>query len=340
MATVEAHTELMRAAVLSEYGSEENLHLESISRPAITADQVLIKVHAAGINPVDWKLRQGKLKWVMPDKLPAVLGYDVAGELAEVGYSARQKGWHPGESVVAYSDNLLGGGYAEYVAVNADFVVRKPERLSYEEAAALPLAGTTAWKSLVKLGRLHSGDEVLVNGASGGVGILAVQIAKALGARVTGVCSIDNHHLVREIGADDLIDYHTTDFTRIARSFDIVFDAVSKSTFRDCRRVLKPQGHYVATLPSVERIGYSVVSQFQRQGCHVVLARPDGDTLRSLAALVEEGKLRPIIDSVFPLTEVAAAHRKSEGGHVVGKVILKVLEDMSASGEFPEGYPD
>ncbi|PQO27665.1 zinc-binding alcohol dehydrogenase [Blastopirellula marina] len=318
----------MQAVVLEQYGSEENLKLNSISRPKITADQVLIRVHAASVNPIDWKIRQGMLKWILPEQLPAVLGFDVAGEITEVGYTAKQQGWNIGDPVMAFSDKTFGGGYAEYIAVDSKVIVTKPENCSYDEAAGIPLAATTAWKALVKLGKLHAGDDVLINGASGGVGTFAVQIAKALGAKVTAVCSSDNHALVRDLGADETIDYHATPFTRIGRSFDIVFDAVSKSTFHECRRILKPEGHYIATLPSVESVGMTMISKFQKQSCHVVLARPDGDILKSLAALANEGKLRTVIDTVFPLNEVTAAHRKSEGGHVVGKIVLHVSNDI------------
>lgn len=334
MATVEqepdVQTNVMQAVVLRQYGSADNLEVTRLPRPKITADQVLIKVHATSVNPIDWKLRQGMLKWVMPDKLPAVLGFDIAGEIADVGYAAKQNGWSEGDAVVAFSNATLGGSYAEYVAVDASLLARKPENLSFDEAAAIPLAGTTAWKSLVKLGQLHAGDHVLINGASGGVGTYAVQIAKALGANVTGVCSAKNHDLVRDLGADILIDYHAADFTRMGRSFDIIFDAVSKSSFTECRKVLNPNGHYIATLPSVESVGFSLVSKLQRQSCHVVLARPDGDILRSLASLASEGKLRSIIDSTYPLSDIAEAHRKSEGEHVVGKIVIQVESDSPA----------
>ncbi|PQO38636.1 NAD(P)-dependent alcohol dehydrogenase [Blastopirellula marina] len=326
----------MQAVVLPRYGSADNLQFTSIRPPKITADQVLIKVHATSVNPIDWKLRQGMLKWVMPDKLPGVLGFDAAGEIEEVGYAARQQGWHERDAVMAFSGNTLGGCYAQYVAVDAKLLARKPENFSYEEAAGVPLAGTTAWKSLVKLGQLHAGDDVLINGASGGVGTYAVQIAKALGAKVTAVCSASNHELVRSLGADEVIDYHQVDFTRIDRSFDIVFDAVSKSSFLECRRILKPVGHYIATLPSVEAVGFSVFSKLQRQSCHVVLARPDGDILRSLSSLANEGKLRTVIDSVYPLNEVADAHRKSEQEHVVGKVIVQVISENTSGETSPD----
>lgn len=333
MATAEAesetHTQLMQAVVLEQYGGEDNLLIKSIPRPKITADQVLIRVHAASVNPIDWKIRQGMLKWIIPEQLPATLGFDVAGKIAEVGYSAKQRGWNVGDAVIAFSDKAFGGGYAEYLAVDSKVIVAKPETCSFEEAAGIPLAATTVWKALVKLGQLHAGDDVLINGASGGVGSYAVQIAKALGANVTAVCSADNHELVRELGADETIDYHATRFTDIGRTFDIVFDAVSKSSFHECRRILTPEGHYIATLPSVESVGMTMISRFQKQSCHVVLARPDGDILRSLAALANEGKLRTVLDSVFPLNEVAAAHRKSEGGHVVGKVVLNVSKDLA-----------
>lgn len=331
----EVDTKLMQAVVLPRYGEADNLQFTSIRPPKITADQVLIKVHAASVNPIDWKLRQGMLKWVMPDKLPGVLGFDAAGEIAEVGYGAQQHGWNVGDAVMAFSGNTIGGCYAQYVAVDAKFLAHKPDNISYEEAAGIPLAGTTAWKSLVKLGQLHSGDEVLINGASGGVGIFAVQIAKALGATVTAVCSESNHELVRSLGADHVIDYHNVDFTRTDHSYDIIFDAVSKSSFLECRRVLKPSGHYVATLPSVENVGFSVFSKLQKQSCHIVLARPDGDILRSLAALARDGKLRTIVDSVYPLSEVADAHRKSEQEHSTGKIILQVIAN-DHSGNQPQ----
>jgi len=314
----------MQAATIYEYGGPDVFQLRQIDRPEPQEDQLLVRVQAAGINPIDWRIRSGGLRFLLPAKFPLVLGFDVAGEVAQVGPKAAEQGWQPGQPVLCFLDHRHGGAYAELATVGSDVAVRRPDWLSPVEAAAIPLAGSTAWQSLVGKGDLQAGQRVLVNGASGGVGTFAVGFAAALGAEVTAVCSESNFALVRRLGATETIDYHQRDFTRLDQTFHCVFDAVGKSSYRACRRLLTPTGHYITTLPSTRTFVYSLLTKFSRKHCHMILARPDGEDLRSMLQLMERHELRPVIQQTFPLADAAEAHRVSEDGHVVGKLVLVV----------------
>lgn len=319
----------MRAAVIARYGPPNVFEIRDVPQPEIGPGKVLVRVHAASVNPVDWRIRSGSLRFVLPTRLPLILGYDIGGVVAEVGPGVSE--FKPGDEVFAYIDTFLrGGGYAEFASVSRRVLAPKPANLGFVEAAAVPLAATTALQALRDYGQIHSKSQVLVNGASGGVGTFAVQIAKMFGAEVTGVCGPNNVELVQQLGADRVVDYTKTDFTQESRQYDIVLDAVAKSSYTACRRVLKPNGHYISTLPSPK--------QFLRQGLtwllggqrsHTFFARPDGGDLRHLKDLIESGKVRPIIDRTFSLEEVAQAHELSQAGHARGKLVLQVVRTES-----------
>jgi NADPH:quinone reductase-like Zn-dependent oxidoreductase len=321
----------MRAVVYDAYGPPERLQLRRMPPPSPGPAQVLVKVHAAGVNPVDWKIRNGSLRLLVPIKFPVIPGFEVSGHLEEIGTEAAKAGWNVGDEIVSYLNDRRGaGGYAEYVAVDASVVARKPSRLSHEEAAGVPLAATTALQSLRDLGQLEAGQEVLVHGASGGVGTFAVQIAKALGGIVTAVCSGANVALVRELGADRVLDYQREDFTAGDSRYHIVFDAVAKSSFFRCRSVLKPRGRYITTLPSPQSVLLQALTKLTRRRCLNILARPSGDDLEIISQMIEAGRVRPILDTVFPLEQAAEAHRRSEEGHVRGKLVLRVVDEHPA----------
>ncbi|MCX5375700.1 NADP-dependent oxidoreductase [Streptomyces sp. NBC_00091] len=309
----------MRAVVVSRWGGPEVLTATEADRPEPQPGEILVRVHAAGVNPVDWKTREsgGLIHW---GPVPAV-GWDVSGTVEAVG---------GGVTLVRPGDEVFGmprfphqaGAYAEYVTAPARQFVRKPEGIGHIGAAALPLAALTAWQALVDTARVQPGQRVLVHAAAGGVGHLAVQIAKALGAYVIGTASTEKHKLLRELGADELIDYRTTDFAEAVSDVDVVIDSIGGDYGKRSLRVLKPGGHLV-TLPSPDDVPEGA------GGVHTgwTLVEPDYRGLVQIAALVEEGRLRPVVDTVLPLEEAAKAHEIGERGRTTGKIVLTVVPD-------------
>ena len=313
----------MKAIVIHKHGSASVLKYEDVPLPSIKPDSLLVKVRASSVNPIDWKLRNGLLKLLTSFRLPMILGSDFSGDIVSVG--DKVTGLLPGESVYGFL-GLNSGAYAEYVVVPAQFVASKPRNLSYEEAAAVPLAACTALQAWRDRGNLHSGQKVLINGASGGVGTFAIQIAKALGAHVTSVCSTKNIELVKSLGSDRTVDYTQDQFTEDSdRHYDIVFDVVGKQSFNRCRSLLGSRGIYITTLPRPLRLIRGLFTEFSPgPKSRYVLANPNSPDLNYLKDLIEAENLHPIIDRIYPLTEVAAAHSYSEAGHAVGKIVLKV----------------
>ena len=323
---------LMQAAIIARYGPPDVLKIADIPRPAVAEDQVLIHVHAAGVNPIDWRIRSGSMRFLLPARFPLVLGFDVAGVVDAIGNRVTQ--FKAGDEVYCLLDGKHGGGYAEYAVASEGVVAAKPAGLSFIEAAGVPLANLTALQALRDLGKIASGQSVLINGASGGVGSFAVQLAKAYGATVTGVCSKRNAGLVQDLGAGEVIDYQERDFTRGHQQFDIIFDAVGKSSFWACRRVLRPEGRYISTLPTPGNVLASLLTwPFAGRRCRMVLARPNGDDLRLVKKFIEEGSLRVVIDRVFPLHEASQAHEVSQAKHARGKLVLRVLDEATREGE-------
>ncbi|MEH1808397.1 NAD(P)-dependent alcohol dehydrogenase [Nostoc sp.] len=310
----------MKAVVIRRYGATEVLQYEDVEQPKIEPTQLLVKVRASSVNPIDWKIRQGMLSLIAGSKFPKILGLDVAGDVVEVGSGVRR--FKPGDAIYG-STSFPGGGYAEFAAVPENLVALKPTNLSYEEAAAVPLAALTALQALRDQGNIQTGQTVLINGAAGGVGSFAVQIAKALGAVVTGVSSTKNLDLVKSLGADRVIDYTQQDFTEDIAQYDIIFDAVGKRSLSQTKRVLKPNGIYITTLPSPEVFLESVLTAFlPGQKAKFILQKPNTQDLIYLKELIEAGKIRVVIDRTYPLQELAAAHGYSETGRVVGKIVL------------------
>ncbi|GAA6616669.1 NAD(P)-dependent alcohol dehydrogenase [Scytonema sp. NUACC26] len=313
----------MKAAVIYQYGSPEVLRYEEVELPKIQPNEVLVKVRASCVNPVDWKIRKGMLKFITGNKFPMILGFDLSGDVVEVG--SQVKLFKPGDAIYG-NVGLKGGAYAEFTVVPETSAALKPTKMTYEEAASVPVAGLTALQSLRDLGNIQARQTVLINGASGGVGTYAVQIAKALGAEVTGVCSAKNVDLVKSLGADRVIDYTQQDFTQeIATQYDIILDAVAKQSFSSCQKVLKPHGTYVTTLPSFESVVQNVLTAiFPGQKARNVLAIPRTQDLNYLKELSEAGKLKTVIDRTYPLQEIVAAHTYSESDRVVGKIAIAI----------------
>ncbi|CAN5720164.1 NADP-dependent oxidoreductase [soil metagenome] len=318
----------MKAMVIDRYGGSDQLTPREVERPQPGRGEVLIRVRASGVNPVDWKIRRGMLRLLLRSRFPLILGGDVAGEIEAVGPGVTR--WRESEPVFALLDlRRGGGGYAEYAVAPETAVARRPDSLSVEEAASMPIAALTALQSLRDLGRLAKGQLVLVNGASGGVGTFAVQIGKALGARVVGVCRADNAELVQGLGADEIIDYQQEDFTRRPERYHVVLDAVAKSSFADCARILEPEGIYISTLPGPGVLllgaflpGAGLLGYGKR--AKLIVVKGMGDDLALLGRYADEGRLRPVIDRVYPLEQVREAHDQSESGRVRGKIVLRV----------------
>ncbi len=315
----------MKAVVIDGYGGPEKLELREVEPPVPTGSQVLLRVRSASVNPVDWKIRNGLLRPVWPLKFPFILGGDAAGEVEALGPQATR--WNAGDAV--YCALPGGGAYAEYVAVEETHCARKPERLSWEETAAIPIAGLTALQALRDKSAVKPGQRVLINGASGGVGTFAVQLAAAMRCHVTGVASTRNQDLLRELGADEAIDYIREDFTKQDRRYDVVFDVVPNQSFFTCRRVLNPGGSYITTLPGVLPAAWSAATRLgrlvgYRKRCHFIMMKPKGADLEVLNQYIDAGQLRSIIDQTFPLAELREAHRASEAGHTRGKIAIQV----------------
>lgn len=319
---------MMKAVFFDRYGSSDVLTYGDWPRPEVGDRRVLIEVHAASVNPRDWLIRSGRYfaKAALP-RLPLVLGSDVAGRVVEVGPRVRR--FAVGDDVFAMQPSSDGfGGYAEYIAVREQAVARKPAGMSFVEAAAVPLAGLTALQALRDDARLRPGARVVVVGASGGVGHYAVQIARSLGAEVTGVTSAANVEMVRDLGADRVIDYRKERFNDVLTGYDVVFDTIGRESLRTCSRVLASGGVYVTTVPNGANLLASIVTRplswLGAKRSAVVLVRSDGHDLELLRRWIEEGKLRSVIDRVHPLAEAARAHDHSRTFRTRGKNVLMV----------------
>lgn len=313
----------MRAVRIAKYGGPEVLEMVQVPAPQPKDDEVVVEVAATSVNPVDWLVRDGKAKSFVRVDFPVILGCDLAGKVVLVGANAKR--FAVGDEVFAMMPHDWGA-HAERVAIAESLVVKKPAALSMIEAAAIPVVAMTALLGLRKRAAVQPGERVLINGASGGVGLAAVQIAKALGAQVTAVCGSASFELVKRLGADAVVDYKTVDFTTTEQTYDVVFDCVGNKPHTLCARVLRGRRVHVTTTPGLG----TLVRQFFNPlfGIKVfgLMTRGAGEDLELIKGLVERGQLRPVIDKVFPFAEVAAGQEYSKAGRAKGKIVL----DLSA----------
>ncbi len=326
----EGAPDLMKAIVQTGYGSTDVFELREIEKPAVDDDGVLVRVRAASVNALDWHLMRGipsiiRLTTGLRRPKSPVPGVDVAGTVAVVGRNVTH--FKPGDEVFG----MRSGAFAEYVAGKERNFVPKPAGFTFEQAAAVPVAGETALQGLRDKGQIRPGQKVLVNGASGGVGSFAVQVAKSFGATVTGVCSPRNVDMVRSMGADRVIDYTQEDFVRDGKRYDILFDVAGNHSWSDCKKVLTPNGtHVIAGQSSREKPSIlpfllaPVVSRFRRQKLVTFIAKHRNADLVALKELMEAGKLTPIIDRSFPLHDVPDAIRYLGEGHPRAKIVITV----------------
>ena len=307
-AALSAH---MKAAVYTKTKTGKVLEIKDLERPVPRKNEVLIKVRAASINPLDWRMKRQRP------------GVDVAGQVAAVGTAVTQ--FKPGDAVLG----LCKAAFAEYACAVETKLVNKPDSLSFEQAAAVPIAALTALQGLRDIGHLQPGQKVLINGAAGGVGIFAVQIAKSFGANVTGVCSTKNVELVRSLGADRVVDYTREDFTQDSQRYDLILDNVGNRTLSAMKRVLAPRGKCVM-VGAPKELGAVLIrllkaftwSPFLKQKFTFFIAKMDRDDLMTLCTLIEAGKLRPEIDRQYPLDQTGEALAYAEEGHARAKVVI------------------
>lgn len=309
----------MKAVRVHEYGGPEVLKYEDAPRPQAGPGEVLIRVHATSVNPVDWKVRAGYLQQMLKYKLPMIPGWDVSGVVDSVGAGATRL--KPGDEVYSRPDLSRDGTYAEYVTVKESEVALKPKSIDHTTAAAIPLAALTAWQALYDAARLSAGQKLLIHGAAGGVGTFAVQLAKLRGAHIIATASKKNHDFLRSLGADECIDYNTTKFEDVVHDADVVLDTITGETMERSWQVLKKGGILVSILepPKPEKAaGHGV-------RCHHTFVQPSVEELNEIAKLVDTGKLKVIIEKVYPLSEARAAQESNATGHTRGKIVLRVV---------------
>ena len=320
----------MKAAIINEFGGTEVLKIQDVERPVPAADEILVKCYASGVNPVDWVIRNGGNDFLRPIlKLPLILGWDAAGIVEEVGSEVTD--FKKGDEVFGVPNFPGNGSYAEYFSAKANQFALKPKSISFNEAAGVPLAGLVAWAGNFQLGQLQAGQQIFIHGASGGVGSLAVQFAKAKGAYVIATASAGNLEFLKQIGADEVIDYRNQRFEELLQNIDVVFDA---SPLRDenerlkCISVLKEGGIYVSVnvdFPFSDKIKEALAKKKAKgelvgaSGSYV-----SAEYLKEMAQLIDEGKVKVIVSKVYPLEQVVEAHKESESWHVRGKLVLEV----------------
>lgn len=306
----------MKAAIIRDY--ETDIEIGEVGEPDLQDDSVLISVHAASLNPIDYILQSGAMKDNIPLQFPHVMGFDVSGVITSVG--SQVSGFRVGDAVFARANQEDAGAIAEIARLKADEMALKPENISHVEAASVPLAGLTAWQALITKGNLKQGEKVLIHAGSGGVGTLAIQIAKHIGAHVATTCSPRNADLVRDLGADVVIDYNTQEFEDELSDYDMVFDMLGGETLNRSFKVLKEGGRLVSIK------GQDTDDLASEHGVRFewFFMEPNGEMLGQLATLIEKGTIRTIIDSTYGIAETAKAYSALKEGHAVGKIVVEI----------------
>ncbi len=313
----------MRAAVYRRYGPAEVLTVDELPRPKPDPLEALVRVRAASVNPIDWKIRRGDLKILTRRQFPRVPGADLSGEIVEFGSAAVR--FEIGDEVFAMVPPLEGGCFAEYRTVPLNLLARKPAGLSHSQAAAVPLTALTARRALALKPELGPASTVLINGASGGVGSFAVQLAARAGSMVVAVSSERNRDLVRDLGAGEVIDYTREPVLSRFDRYDLILDAVGSLRYRVARPCLAPGGLFVTLLPEPRKYLERIAAVFSRsRRMRIIIVEPSREELERLSAQLERGELRPVVDTVYPLEQSAAAHQHSESGRTRGKIVVEI----------------
>lgn len=334
----------MKAAYISRYGNIDDVQLNEQSQPPLTADAVLVKVHAASINPLDLKVLEGELKAILPLKFPFILGNDFAGTVVEVGSKVTQ--FKAGDEVYAKTD--LNGAFAEYTVVQQSSLALKPQNLSMEQAASLPLVTLTAWQALVEMAKVQPGQKVLIHAGSGGVGSIAIQLAKSLGAIVATTTSGKNARWVRELGADIIVDYKTTDFEQELKDYDVVLDTQGGKALEKSVNVLKRGGRLISLAGPPDQattevfnlnrflkcviplLSWSIRHKAKKRGVtySFLFMQPNGQQLSKISELVEAGKIKPVVDQIYDFIQIKEALQYVNTGRAKGKVVLNNIAEL------------
>ncbi|MFL5607055.1 MAG: NADP-dependent oxidoreductase [Gemmatimonadaceae bacterium] len=332
----------MKAFILDRYGGADRVRAGDVPEPELREDDVLVQIHAAGVNLLDSKIRNGEFKTFLRYSLPLVLGHDVAGVVVRVGSRVRR--FKPGDEVYARPADGRIGAFAEFISIDEDDVAIKPKALTMEEAASIPLVGLTAWQALIERANLKRGQKVLIHAGSGGVGTFAIQLAKHLGATVATTTSTANVDLVRSLGADVVIDYRKEDFAGVLRDYDVVLNSLDKVTLEKSLRVLKPGGQLISISGPPDAafarslgaswilrlimgaLSYGIRAKARRRQAHYsfLFMRANGAQLTEIASLIDGGIIRPVVDRVFPFASTKEAMAYVEGGRAKGKVVVSL----------------
>lgn len=321
--SLQTKSQTMKAIRIHNYGGPEVLKYEDAPRPEPGEGEVLIRVHAASVNPIDWKVREGHMKDFWPHEFPLILGWDLSGVVEELGRGVSR--FKIGDEVYSVPDPTRNGAYADYIVVRESELALKPNSLHHIRAAAVPLAALTAWQSLFDTAQLQPGQRVLIHAGSGGVGHFAVQLAKWKGAYVFATASTKNQDLLPEVGVDKAIDYTQQRFEDVARKIDIVLDPIGGDTQERSWQVLKKGGILLSLVepPSADKAkALGIQAAF-------VASHPNGAELAKIAELIDFGDLKPIVNRILPLSEARRAHELSQTGHTHGKIVLRVKEEQS-----------
>jgi len=312
---------MMKAIVVNEFGGPDVLKYQDEPKPEPKDDEILVRVMAAAVNPVDAYVRQGMFaKRGLGDR-PAIIGSDIAGVVEKTGAAARK--FKPGDAVYSYLSVVRGGAYAEFALAKESETALKPRNINFEEAAAVPLAATTAWQALIDTAKIDKGQTVLIHGGSGGVGSFAVQIAKARGAKVFSTASTAHQNTLKQLGVDQAIDYTTTKFEDVVRDVDVVLNCVRADALGRSYGVVRKRGIIVSITGEPDQTECAKHSI----RCSGLGANPDAKVLEELTKLIEAGKIKPIVSQTYPLADAARAHQQIETHHTLGKIVLKVANE-------------
>jgi len=333
----------MKAAILERYGKNSSVRIGEMPEPELRDDEVLVQVHAAGVNPLDAKIKSGEFKLILPYRVPFILGHDVAGMVVRVGPRVRQ--FKAGDEVYSRPDDFRIGAFAEFIAIKETSLALKPKTLTMEEAASIPLVGLTAWQALVEKANLKQGQKVFIQAGSGGVGTFAIQLAKHLGAFVATTASTANVDWVKSLGADIVIDYKKDDFEKLLHGYDVVLNSQDGETLAKSLSVLKPGGKLISIsgppdpafgeaigapwfVKSIMRLlSFGIRRKAKRSNVSFsfLFMKADGNQLREITTLIDSGAIRPVMDRVFPFELTQEAMEYIETGRAKGKVVVKIL---------------
>jgi len=321
IAVAQTNATMMKAVVVNEYGGPDVLKYQDAPKPEPKNDEILVRVIAAAVNPVDTYVRQGKLSRGGQTHGPIIIGYDISGVVEKAGLDAKR--FKAGDQVYSYLSVPRGGGYAEFAVAKESETALKPKNINFVEAAAVPLAATTAWQALIDTAKIEKGQTVLIHGGSGGVGSFAIQIAKARGAKVIATASTAHQELLKQLGVDQAIDYTTTKFEDMAKDVDVVLNCVRADALGRSYGVVKTGGIIVSITDEPDQNECAKHGiRGTRMGAH-----PDSKVLEELTKLIEAGKMKPIVSQTFPLAEANKAQEQVETHHTLGKIVLKVTDE-------------